>query len=918
MERISAKNAHEPADLDLIRLDRNDPLLRPQLLKRLLDVAAAMLGLILLAPLFVLISIAVWSQDGGSIFHLARRVGRSGRLFRLLKFRTMITGADKLGPGITAAVDARITPIGRLLRRTKLDELPQLINVLRGEMSLVGPRPEDPLYVALYNDEQRRALLVRPGITSAASLLYRNEAELLTGKDWEAVYSNQIMPAKLDLDLDYLAHASIWSDVALIFRTINDVLNHSPLSYLSNVGHIFSAAISNLFRLLIAVPERLRNRHFLLLDALVFLITPLLALALRIDESSSINSYYISLAIMTLSFLVVKLCLFLASGLYTHYWGYASIDELAKLSLVGALIMLFDTVLLVAVLRPLGLVAPDLPRSVPIIDAILSLLAVGALRYSVRASARAQLRLARGKSATKVIVAGAGPAGARIIEELKRNPALGLYVVALVDDSAEKQGLRVHGVPVLGRCHDIASVARYMRAKQVIIAMPRASGKIVQQLSKDCEQNNLTVRTMAGVYESLSGKVNVTPLRNIRINDLLRREPISIDTAAIAALAHGRSVMVAGGGGAIGSELCRQLLAFAPAKLIVLGHDENSVFEICNELEDRWAKRRPVNSAEGVEKTTIIGIIADIRMTDTINEVYAEHKPELVFHAAAYKHVPLMEANPIEAVSNNVLGTRNLIDAASRFGVEKFVLISSDKAVNPTSIMGATKRIAELLVHEAAQQSGKAFVAVRFGKALGSRGSVVQTFRRQMEAGGPITITHAEQARYFMTIPEASQLVLQAAALGAGGEIFTLDMGKPVKIVDLAKDMVKLAGLELGHDIDIVFTGARPGEKTLEETFLDAVEYKPTAHEKIFIASNATAFVPPDLLPSVNELEQALRRRDKNRTRELLRQLVPQYRAPQQQDATNTQVLTRTARALRYPVTTAPDLDRSLARLSAE
>jgi len=328
-------------------------------------------------------------------------------------------------------------------------------------------------------------------------------------------------------------------------------------------------------------------------------------------------------------------------------------------------------------------------------------------------------------------------------------------------------------------------------------------------------------------------------------------------------------VLVTGGGGSIGSELCRQILRSGPAELIILGHGENSIFEIQHELQ------RMLSQKSG--KTRITPLIADIRDRGRIQTLFWRHRPALVFHAAAHKHVPLMELNLVEAVSNNVLGTRNLLDAAMETGVEHFVMISSDKAVNPTSVMGATKRIAELLVHRAAQLSQRPYVAVRFGNVLGSRGSVILTFKRQIAAGGPITITHPEMQRYFMTIPEAVQLVLQAATLGQQGEVFMLDMGEPVKIVDLARDMIRLSGLEEGRDIDIVYTGVRPGEKLFEELFADGEHYRPTSHDKLFIAHGAHNHTPSDLVHTIDQLEQGVASDSEPDLLWLIQQLVPTY-----------------------------------------
>ena len=393
---------------------------------------------------------------------------------------------------------------------------------------------------------------------------------------------------------------------------------------------------------------------------------------------------------------------------------------------------------------------------------------------------------------------------------------------------------------------------------------------------------------MPALFELLSGHGKLAQLREVRIEDLLRREPAHIDDQAVRAMVRGKRVLVTGAGGSIGSELCRQILRYAPSQLVLLGHGENSIFAIHNELlATIKLGSTPIDSAGAshsngtgadIAQTLLIPVIADIRFPERIRSVFAETRPQIVFHAAAHKHVPLMEWNPVEAFTNNVLGTRNLLQAAQTAAVERFVMISSDKAVNPTSVMGASKRAAEMHVLQAAERTGLPYVAVRFGNVLGSRGSVVLTFQQQIAAGGPLTVTHAEMTRYFMTIPEAVQLLLHAAELGKGGEIFMLDMGEPVKIMDLAQDLIRLSGLEVGRDIDIAVTGMRPGEKLYEELFLADEEYRPTRHTQLFIAAHASSQPLPDLESIVHLGTIAVERNDQEAVLRTFTHLVPEYR----------------------------------------
>jgi FlaA1/EpsC-like NDP-sugar epimerase len=459
-----------------------------------------------------------------------------------------------------------------------------------------------------------------------------------------------------------------------------------------------------------------------------------------------------------------------------------------------------------------------------------------------------------------------------ILREIQANPSLGMRVVGLIDDDPSKRHMRMHDVSVLGNRNEIPKIAAKQQVDEAIIAMPTAPGKELRSIMRICESAGIAQRTIPAIY-SLLGNVDLSHLRRIELEDLLQREPIQMDASAVRELLRARRVLVTGGGGSIGSELCRQILRCQPAELVLLGHGENSIFEIYSELR-REATRL------GSAAPKLRSVIADIRFPERINQTFMELRPEIVFHAAAHKHVPLMEENPAEAITNNVLGTRNVVEASLAAGVERFVMISTDKAVNPTSIMGASKRVAELIVHEAASTSGKPFLAVRFGNVLGSRGSVVLTFKQQIASGGPITVTHPDMKRYFMTIPEAVQLVLQGATLSRGGEVFMLDMGEPVKIVDMARDLIHLSGLEEGRDIDIVFTGLRPGEKLFEEMFAAGEQYERTQHQKIYIAANASSFVPQGLHASIAALQQASRDNDRAAIVRALQNLIPEYAPP--------------------------------------
>ncbi|MBC7185750.1 MAG: polysaccharide biosynthesis protein [Calditrichaeota bacterium] len=619
---------------------------------------------------------------------------------------------------------------------------------------------------------------------------------------------------------------------------------------------------------------RLRNRHLLLLDLLVFCVCPVLAVALRTDSPASVAAHVHSLAIYALFAIAIRLAVFIPVGLYSRYWRYASVAEIAQVTLAVSLSTLLLWSALLAVLTPLGVIQQGFPRSIPLIDGLLVLPAVGGIRFLARLRHYYQQRRANNRpEAQRVAIVGAGEAGGMIVKEIAANPQLGLHPVAFIDDDSRKHNLVIHGVRVVGGREVLAELRDRYGVQQAIIAMPTAPGKTIRELVQLCRQAGLAVRVVPGVFELLAGKVMVSQLRPVDITDLLRREPVCTDMKSVAALLRGKVVMVTGAGGSIGLELCRQILQCAPAELVALGHGENSVFEACNELRTLLRETRGA-------AVSLRPVIADIRDRQRMRAVLATYRPVVIFHAAAHKHVPLMEENVQDAVSNNVLGTRNLLELASELGVERFVLISTDKAVNPTSVMGATKRVAEFLVQDAALRTGRPFVAVRFGNVLGSRGSVVPLFKQQIAAGGPVTVTHPEAERYFMTIPEAVQLVLQAAALGSGGEIFVLDMGQPVRVLDLARDLIRLTGLKEGEDIEIVFTGLRPGEKLRERLFLDSEEYARTAHQQIFQVRNGMLKGESplaDLHQLVKKLEAAAASGSEKRVRRLLQRLVPEY-----------------------------------------
>ena len=604
-----------------------------------------------------------------------------------------------------------------------------------------------------------------------------------------------------------------------------------------------------------------RNRYVLLLDVVAWCAIPLLLLTLRLEGLRPLGPYVPALASFVVLAVPIKFVFLWRAGLYQRVWRYASVDELIDVVSAVGLAGIAVAIVYFFVVVPLSGQHPRLPRSTPIIDVFMTVLQVGGVRFFSRAMERLRHRRTDQPERAAVLVFGAGDAGAMTVRELRQNPQLKLEPVAFLDDDRAKHGTYIHGLRVEGGRERLPEIAKAYNAGQVIIAMPRATGAVVREIRDRCEEGGLEVKTVPGMYDIISGKVTVGALRNVQIEDLLRREPVVTDHSAVAGVVRGATVLVSGAGGSIGSELCRQTAQLGAGRLVLLGHGENSIFDIHNELRSRY----PAVDCQPV--------IADIRDERRIQWVFDHYRPRAVFHAAAHKHVPLMELNPDEAVTNNVGGTLALLRHAERTVVSHFVFISTDKAVNPTNVMGAAKLLGERLVHEFGRRTGRVYVSVRFGNVLGSRGSVVPFFQQQIARGGPVTVTHEDIRRYFMTIPEAVQLVLQAAALGKGGETFVLDMGEPVKIVDLATDLIRLSGLEPGKDVEIVFTGLRPGEKMFEEMFLDGEDYARTAHEKIFVARNGDA---PPLLADVERLLAAAHGRRADDVRVVFEELMAQ------------------------------------------
>ncbi|HHY70527.1 MAG TPA: polysaccharide biosynthesis protein [Thermoanaerobacterales bacterium] len=553
-----------------------------------------------------------------------------------------------------------------------------------------------------------------------------------------------------------------------------------------------------------------------ILDIGIINISLYLSLALRFDNDIPMQ-YFVLFKETYLMVTVIALCSFLVFNLYNRIWKYASIDELISIVLATSFSSL-------TVLGYTFMMRQTFPRSIYILYWLLLTTFIGGSRFVLRTFNGVTPMLRKKEGVRNVMVIGAGEAGSMVIQEFKKHPDLKMRPIVIIDDDENKHNMRIHGVKVFGGRYDIPELVLQKNIKEIIIAMPSIDRHEIREIVNICSKTKCKLRIVPGVYELLDGKVSIKRLRDVKIEDLLGRAPIKVNLEEISGYIQNKAVLVTGGGGSIGSELCRQIARFEPKELIVFDISENNVYSLEFDLKTLFPD---------IKYTALIGSVRD---RERLEYIFEQYRPNVVFHAAAHKHVPLMELNATEAIKNNVFGTLNVAETADKYNAERFTLISTDKAVNPTNIMGASKRIAEIIIQMMSMKSKTVFSAVRFGNVLGSDGSVIPLFRKQIESGGPVTVTHPEVIRYFMTIPEAVQLVIQAGALAKGGEIFILDMGEPVKIADLARDMIKLSGLEPDVDIKIDYIGLRPGEKLFEELLLNEEGITATKYKKIFIA----------------------------------------------------------------------------------
>ncbi|MSU00250.1 polysaccharide biosynthesis protein [Tissierella pigra] len=603
---------------------------------------------------------------------------------------------------------------------------------------------------------------------------------------------------------------------------------------------------------------RSRRAVFLMfMDIIAINISCLLAIYINFDRWNPIFEKKELVVRYMVVITIIKIITFGFFKLYNSLWEYASIDEMIEV--VAAVITANILSVIFLTFANIGL-----PRSIYVIAPMMEVLLVGGSRFFYRIFRRIKHGMTSIDNYKRVLIIGAGAAGVMALKELRNHDNLRSKPIAFIDDNPNKKGKHINGVPVLGNRKDISKICKKYNIDEIIIAMPSAKSDDRKSILNECKNTKCKTRILPGVYELIDGNKDGFKIRDVQIEDLLGRDEIKLDLEGLSSFISGKRVLVTGGGGSIGSELCRQIAKFRPSELMILEIYENNAYDIQNELLKRY------------KDLNLTVFIASIRDKKRMEEIFDEKKPHIVFHAAAHKHVPLMESNPKAAIKNNVFGTLNVVQAADKYGVNRFVMISTDKAVNPTNVMGATKRVCEMIIQTYNAISKTEYVAVRFGNVLGSNGSVIPLFKRQITEGGPVTVTDERIIRYFMTIPEACQLVLQSGSMAKGGEIFILDMGEPVKIIDLARDLITLSGLEPDIDIKIEITGLRPGEKLFEELLLNTEIMEKTSHDKIYI-EEPMEFKHDKMMEFIDELKYAIKTNNSMNIKKVLSDIVPTY-----------------------------------------
>ena len=779
--------------------------------KRAFDIVFALIG-IFFTWWIIVVAIIVASIETKSFgLFMQKRVGKNGKLFNVFKIKTMkpVKGVNTT---ITTANDMRITKNGKFFRDTKIDELPQLLNVLFGSMSFVGPRPDVEGYADKLGGEDRVILSVRPGITGPASIKYKNEEAILSQQANPKKYNDEVIWVdKVQINKEYIKRWSLQNDIEYILKTLGQ----------QDIWIEFFFQSTNKKRII----------SFLALDIFISFITIVLSYLLRFNFAIE-TDYYTSMVIMLLLLTPIKIIIFLIFKVYHVAWRFFGLAEYKQL--VFAHFVAYAFFMFIFLLFRNNTV--PFPLSVIIIDIFLSIFFIGFHRISKRL----YLEKSSISSTAKLLIIGTNSKSAEIIKSTLRGE-IDYSPKALVSDDKHTVGTYFQNIPVYNKS-SIEKILKELEINSVVITEQIAQKELIELFSLFNRYGIKDIKTVQMFQD------DQTSFLDISIEDLLARKPKDLDMISIANYIAGKVIMITGAGGSIGSELSRQVALFGAKQIILLDHSEFNLYQISEELEGK----------------SIISVMLSVKDREALDDIFKQYLPDVVLHAAAYKHVPLCEENVESAVQNNIFGTKNVIDLAVAHDVSKLLLVSTDKAVRPTNVMGTTKRVCELYAHAVPSRNTE-IVAVRFGNVLGSSGSVIPKFKAQIEKGQNITVTHPDITRYFMLIPEACQLVLQAASIAKGGELFILDMGEPIKIVDLAKRMIELSGRD---DIKIEFTGLRQGEKLYEELLIDEADLK-TEYDSIMVSTN-----PP--VDYAILLEQIERLKDRNELK-VLKEIVPEF-----------------------------------------
>ena len=808
------------------------------MLKSIIDFSIALIGALLFLPFFPIVCLIIKLCSHGAVFLRQDRIGKDNKLIHLYRFRVPNGVND---PAQSDLPNKKLVQNNRLLtflRFFKVDGWPLLINVLKGDLSLVGPSPQKPDFVKHYTEKQREVIKVRPGIVGPYYSFERN-GKNGTSRDhinWDEHYRQHILPEMLKVELQYVQNRSIGRDIRVVLEVLSKKITNAINDHL--------------------LKEAKSRNFFLPLDLILILISYFLSYQLRFDWKVPSQEYLIFFKSLPL-IIIFRIFTFYRYRIYKNLWKYVGLRELISI-VVSCTI---SSLLIVSAIYLLGISAHS--RSIFLIDWLLCISLIGGSRvilrlFSENLSIESKLR-------KNLLIIGAGDVGEMLLRELDKNCRDKYNVVGFIDDDKLKHGKSIHGVKVLGACKDIPEIVPLLRVDEVLITVAQISSNAMKLILNYCKKADVKHQVVPAVSDLLSGSVHLSRFRQVDISDLFGRQPVELDLTAIRNFLCGKRVLVTGSGGSIGSELCRQIADYKPACMVLVDKNENYLHEIMCELSTKSAEFELVSS------------LSEITNKRKQHKLFAQYKPDTIFHAAAQKHVPLSEGNSDEAILNNIQGTKIMADLADKFGVTNFLMVSTDKAVNPTSIMGVTKRIAELYIQALSTQSKTKFVTVRFGNVLNSNGSVVPIFMRQIEHGGPVTVTHPAMERFFMSLSEAVQLILQAVTMGRSGEIFVLDMGKSIRIVDLATELITHSGLRPYKDIDIKFTGLRPGEKLFEELIGRGEELLPTIHNSIKTLRSNHVWNFETIEIEIVELLKASHRLNFGELTDKLSQLVPEY-----------------------------------------